>query len=173
MMIFDPAKAAINLIRAAALGTLLCTSHAVAQSELISEAPVEMSDDVRRFCTNIADAARDRRYSLQAMELKKLQEDIDQRMQVLEEKRAEYEDWLKRREDFLAKAQDGVVAIYARMKPDAAAERLAELNAEVAAGILMKLETRQASVILNEMERKAAATVTTIMVAAARTQDPT
>lgn len=129
--------------------------------------------EIQRFCSNIADAARDRRYALQTAELKKLQQDIDERMKALEAKRAEYEDWLKRREAFLAKAEDGVVEIYSKMRPDAAAERLSEVDANLAAGILMKLDTRKAGVILNEMERKAAATLTGIMAATARKVDPT
>jgi flagellar motility protein MotE (MotC chaperone) len=135
--------------------------------------PVSTNDsEIQRFCSNIADAARDRRYQIQAQELTKLQADIDSRIQALEDKRKEYEDWLKRRNDFLAQAEDGVVAIYSRMRPDAAAERLAELDAELAAGILMKLETRKAGVILNEMERKAAAQLTSVMASAARKEDP-
>jgi flagellar motility protein MotE (MotC chaperone) len=134
--------------------------------------PAEESE-IERFCSNIADAARDRRYALQAQELEKLQKDVDKRIKLLEEKRAEYEDWLKRREDFLSKAEDNVVGIYSTMKPDAAAERLAELDAMLAAGILMKLDSRKAGVILNEMERKAAAALTVIMVSATRKEDPT
>jgi len=128
--------------------------------------------DVERFCSNIADAARDRRYTLQAAELKQLQDEVDKRIKALEDKRAEYESWLKRREIFLARAEDGVVKIYADMKPDAAAERLAAVNADLAAAILMKLESRKASVILNEMDTKAAAALTGIMASAARRVDP-
>ncbi|TPI16867.1 hypothetical protein FJW06_00665 [Mesorhizobium sp. B4-1-3] len=128
--------------------------------------------EVQRFCSNIADAARDRRYALQAEELKQLQAGIDERMKALEAKKAEYEEWLKRREVFLARAEDGVVKIYAGMKPDAAAERLAMVNAELAAAILMKLDSRKAGVILNEMDQKAAATLTGIMASAARRVDP-
>ncbi|MBN9552835.1 MAG: MotE family protein [Alphaproteobacteria bacterium] len=128
--------------------------------------------EIQRFCSNIADAARDRRYALQAEELKQLQTGIDERMKALDAKRAEYEEWLKRREVFLARAEDGVVKIYADMKPDAAAERLAMVNAELAAAILMKLDSRKAGVILNEMDQKAAATLTGIMASAARRVDP-
>nr|WP_225248333.1 MotE family protein [Mesorhizobium sp. J8] len=128
--------------------------------------------EVQRFCSNIADAARDRRYALQAEELKQLQAGIDERMKALEAKKTEYEEWLKRREVFLARAEDGVVKIYAGMKPDAAAERLAMVNAELAAAILMKLDSRKAGVILNEMDQKAAATLTGIMASAARRVDP-
>lgn len=128
--------------------------------------------EIQRFCSNIADAARDRRYALQAEELKQLQAGIDERMKALDAKKAEYEEWLKRREVFLARAEDGVVKIYAGMKPDAAAERLAMVNAELAAAILMKLDSRKAGVILNEMDQKAAATLTGIMASAARRVDP-
>ena len=135
--------------------------------------PLETGTEIERFCSNIADAARDRRYVLQTEELQALQQEVDKRIKVLEEKRAEYEAWLKRREDFLAKAEDGVVKIYSGMRPDAAAERLAEMDAKLAAGILMKLEARKAGVILNEMERKAAAMLTAVMASASRRHDPT
>ncbi|MCX7303214.1 MAG: MotE family protein [Hyphomicrobiales bacterium] len=135
--------------------------------------PLETGTEIERFCSNIADAARDRRYALQTEELQALQLEVDKRIKLLEEKRAEYEAWMKRREDFLAKANDGVVKIYAGMRPDAAAERLAEMDASLAAGILMKIEPRKAGVILNEMERKAAAMLTGIMAAASRRTDPT
>lgn len=144
---------------------------AEAPRQLAREAKPDESE-IQRFCSNIADAARDRRYALQAEELKQLQTGIDQRMKALEEKRAEYETWLKRREVFLARAQDGIVKIYADMKPDAAAERLAIVNADLAAAILMKLDSRKAGVILNEMDQKAAATLTGIMASAARRVDP-
>jgi flagellar motility protein MotE (MotC chaperone) len=140
---------------------------------LPSVAPVETGTEIERFCSNIADAARDRRYVLQTQELVALQQEVDKRIKALDEKRAEYEEWLARREKFLAVAEDGVVKIYAGMRPDAAAERLAELDATLAAGILMKLDARKAGVILNEMDRKAAAALTGIMASAARRSDPT
>ncbi|WP_159589143.1 MotE family protein [Chelativorans xinjiangense] len=129
-------------------------------------------DEVERFCTNIADAARDRRYALQARELDGLRGEVDARIAALEEKRAEYEAWLARRDAFLARAEGNLVQIYSNMRPDAAAERLAEVRAELAAAILMKLEPRMAGVILNEMNSKDAAALTTIMASAARPEDP-
>ncbi|TGQ82331.1 hypothetical protein EN850_07455 [Mesorhizobium sp. M8A.F.Ca.ET.207.01.1.1] len=143
----------------------------VAPQQLTREKSPDQSE-IERFCSNIADAARDRRYALQAEELKQLQAGIDERMKALDAKKAEYETWLKRREVFLARAEDGVVKIYAGMKPDAAAERLAIVNADLAAAILMKLDSRKAGVILNEMDQKAAATLTGIMASAARRVDP-
>jgi len=156
------------LILALAVGRSSATETAAAH------APPATGDatEVERFCTGIADEARDRRYSLQKLELEKLRKDVDERIKMLDTKRAEYESWMKRREDFLALAEDNVVKIYATMKPDAAAERLAVLDAKLSAGILMKLDSRKAGVILNEMDSKAAAALTSIMAAASRREDP-
>jgi flagellar motility protein MotE (MotC chaperone) len=175
------AVAAMLLVGAQSAATEAAAPNIATRS--VGDAPVidaaapatgtEPATEIQRFCSNIADAARDRRYALQAQELQTLQGEIDKRIKVLEEKRAEYEGWLKRRKDFMAEAEEGVIKIYARMRPDAAAERLAEVDAELAAAILMKLDSRQAGVILNEMERKAAATLTGIMASVAREKDPT
>jgi flagellar motility protein MotE (MotC chaperone) len=134
--------------------------------------PAASGDEIERFCTNIQDPARDRRYALQRQQLVDLQADIDKRIKLLEEKRAEYEDWLKRRDDFVAKATDGVVDIYSKMKPDGAAPQLTDMPPDLAAAILMKLEPKQSSLILAEMDAKVAANLTRIMAAAARKTDP-
>ncbi len=156
-----------------AAAMLLFAASVPAATESIPLSGTQTPSEIEKFCTGIADAARDRRYSLQAMELKKLKDDVDERIKRLEEKRKEYEEWMKRREAFLARAEDNVVKIYATMKPDAAAERLADLDTRLAAGILMKLDARKAGVIMNEMNSKAAATLTKIMAAATRREDPT
>ncbi|HEV7252937.1 MAG TPA: MotE family protein [Mesorhizobium sp.] len=160
----------------ATLALLLCAAAAQAtgtgEPAGVAPAPDAGQSEVERFCGNIADAARDRRHALQKAEIERLQGELDQRLLALEEKRAEYERWLKKRDDFMALAQENVVSIYRTMRPDAAAERLAELPVELAAGILMKLDARKAGVILNEMELKSAAAVTSVMAAAAGRRDP-
>lgn len=172
-----PTASPLALASMVALGSFLLVATPVSaqSSDPLIGTPVstEMDDDVQRFCSNIADAARDRRYALQKMELEKLQKEVNERIDLLEERRAEYEAWLARRNEFLTKAENNLVDIYSRMRPDAAAERLAEVNVELAAGILMKLQARQAGIILNEMDSKAAAALTSIMASAARRQDPT
>jgi flagellar motility protein MotE (MotC chaperone) len=130
------------------------------------------SDEIERFCTNIQDPARDRRYALQRQQLLDLQAGIDKRIKLLEEKRAQYEEWLKRRDDFVAKATGGVVEIYSRMKPDGAAPQLTDMPPDLAAAILMKLDPKQSSLILAEMDAKIAANLTRIMAAAGRKTDP-
>ncbi|MEX0955135.1 MAG: MotE family protein [Rhizobiaceae bacterium] len=164
-----------GIARLAAAGALLALAAVLpaASQSLVPGAPAESSaDEIERFCGNIVDAARDRRYALQKMELETLQTDIDERIVKLEEKRAEYEEWLSRRDRFMKQAQDAVVEIYGNMRPDAAASQLGELRAETAAAILMSLDARKASVILNEMKIETAASLTGIMVSAARQKDP-
>lgn len=124
------------------------------------------ADEIREFCTNIADAARDQRYLLQKKELEDLQKDVDERIKTLEARRAEYEDWLKRRNDFLKSAELGLVEIYRKMKPDAAASQLAELDPQIASAIVMKLPPRQSSTILGEMPADKAAMLTRIIASA-------
>ena len=171
-----PQQKYFQKIRSIAMATALVLGGAALNStDALSEVAntgAQISDEIRQFCSNIADAAKDRRYALQVMELEKLKKEIDARVAKLEAKRTEYEEWLKRREDFMAKAEASVVDIYSKMKADAAAERLSEVEPMLAASILMKLNTRQAGVILNEMNSKSAAKLTGIMAAAANTQDP-
>lgn len=158
---------------AVALPLMLATAlPAISQTLAPTPRPGSSAEEIARFCGNIADAARDRRYQLQKMELEKLQVDIDDRIRKLEAKRAEYEEWLTRRNRFMEQAQETVVGIYGNMRPDAAASQLGKLRAETAAAILMSLDTRKASVILNEMQVETAASLTGIMVNAARRKDP-
>ena len=123
--------------------------------------------EIQQFCTSIADPARDQRYLLQKQELEKLQADVDQRIAVLEKRRAEYEDWLTQRNAFMKQAEGNLVEIYKKMKADAAAPQLQEVNPLLAAAIIMKLPARQSSLILSEMEAEKAAMVAAIMSSAA------
>lgn len=129
--------------------------------------PEVISADIQAYCTNIADEARDRRYLLQKQELELLKADVDERIAILEERRAEYEDWLKRRNDFLDQAKKGLVEIYKGMRPDAAAERLELVSAEISAAIVMELDPRMAAEILNEMDTEFAAMLTSVIASAA------
>jgi flagellar motility protein MotE (MotC chaperone) len=165
--------ATVPALIGAAFLTFTSGGPAATQDKNPLAATEQPPSEIERFCGNIADEARDRRYALQVAELQQLQTDVDERIRRLEEKRAEYEEWVTRRETFMKQAEENVIQIYSRMRADAAAAQLSELRAEMAASILMKLDPRVASVILNEMDMKAAATLTTIMVSAARPKDPT
>jgi len=124
---------------------------------------VGVGDNATLYCRNIADAAADARYQRQVDALTALEGQIDKRIAQLEAKRAELEEWIQRRENFLAKADESVVAIYSQMRPDAAAGQIAVMDAEAAAAILSKLSPRTASAILNEMDASIAAFLTSVM----------
>lgn len=120
-------------------------------------------DNAAQYCRNIANPAADARYARQVDALTALGKDIDARIAALEKKRAEYEEWVTRRQEFLAKADDAVVAIYSQMRPDAASQQVAIMDPEAAAAILSKLSPRTASAILNEMDPATAAHLTNVM----------
>jgi flagellar motility protein MotE (MotC chaperone) len=119
--------------------------------------------DAQQYCANIANAAADARFAWQAKTITDLNKQLDDRIAGLEAKRAELEDWLHKRDEMLARAEDSVVAIYAKMRPEAAALQLATVEAVTAAAVLAKLNSRTASAILNEMDPARAANLTGIM----------
>ncbi|WP_322990182.1 MotE family protein [Hoeflea sp.] len=147
----------------AVLALALLTPGALAQQ---AQSP-SIQDEIRQFCGNIADAARDQRYILQKQELEELQAGVDERIKRLDERSVQYREWLQKREEFMRVAESQLVAIYKNMRPDAAAEQLEIVQPEVAAAIVMKLNPRLASAILNEMDSKKAAGLTGIIASAA------
>ena len=146
---------------------ILSISGALAQEGQKPKPAVKTArEEIKAFCANIADSARDQRYLLQKEELVKLQAQVDDRMSQLEKKKSEYESWLKQRNEFLKKAEAGLVDIYKGMKPDAAAGQLNLVDPNLASAIIMKLSPRQSSLILAEMEPQKAAALTEIISAA-------
>ena len=111
-----------------------------------------LTEEARQYCVNIRDVAADARYAWQKSTLEELDKRVAERIAALEEKRAEYETWLKKREDFLAAAHDDILAIYAKMRPEAAAGQLTALDDEMAAALLARLNARASSAILKEMD---------------------
>ena len=155
------AKSLRNVVLVVAVATLPAfAQNAVGQQQPLGSAT---EAEIRQFCTGIADAARDQRYLLQKQELDQLQADVDSRIAILEERRAEYEDWLTRRNEFMQQAEGQLVEIYRKMAPDAAAPQLEETNVMLAAAIIMKLPPRQSSLFLTEMSPAKAAQVASIM----------
>jgi flagellar motility protein MotE (MotC chaperone) len=120
------------------------------------------------YCTNIANPAADARFAWQKKTLTDMEQEITKRIALLEEKTAEYQKWLARRDEFSKKANETVLRIYARMRPDAAAVQLAALDEETAASVLTKLDPRAASLILNEMESAQAVRLTATISGAAK-----
>jgi len=116
-----------------------------------------------QYCSNIANAASDARFAWQKQLLAKTEEQVKERVEELKGKIAEYQIWLARRDEFSQKAQVAITDIYAKMKPDAAAQQLMALDDETAAAVITKLNPRIASALMAEMDPKQAARLTSII----------
>jgi len=149
-------KAVTQVLLTGVLLASIASGEAIAQ-----EKPTEAKGT--NFCANIADAAADARYALQKAELANMEKEIESRLKILEAKRAEYEEWLRRRNEVIEKADETVVAIYSRMRPDAAALQLINMEEEIAAAVIARLNPRTASAVLNEMEPARAAQLANII----------
>jgi flagellar motility protein MotE (MotC chaperone) len=156
--------AALLVCLAAPLSVALA-AEAIPEEPKAATAAADPADDTNAalYCRNIANAAADARYARQVDSLAAMEKALDERIAELEKKRAELEEWVKRREAFLDRADESVVAIYAQMRPDAAAQQIAVMEEGAAAAILSRLTPRTASAILNEMEAATAAHLTNVM----------
>lgn len=134
--------------------------------------PAPGGDNADQYCEGIMDAARDARFARQKAALDAMEKQIEDRIAKLEAKRAEYESWLARREEFLRKADDAVIAVFSQMRPDAASAQLTIMGDDPAAAILAKLNARVASAILNEMDPARAARLTSVMVGIGKRPQP-
>jgi flagellar motility protein MotE (MotC chaperone) len=140
-----------------------------ARTRKLPEIPAGQASAARQYCINIANAAADARYAWQKKTLLDIEQELEKRIALLEAKTAEYRKWVARRDEFVKKARDNLVVIYARMRPDAAARQLMAMDEETAAAVLVKLDPRSASTILNEMDPVQAARLTATISGAART----
>jgi flagellar motility protein MotE (MotC chaperone) len=127
-------------------------------------APAEALSDVERYCTNISDPAKDARAALQTQRLQELEAQVTAKIDALEGKRKEYQDWLQQRQDFIESTSSVMLDIYAGMKPDAAAAQLSGLDRETAASLIAKMKPRTASAILAEMAAPVAAEIGSVIV---------
>ena len=114
-------------------------------------APAAPTTDAQRFCQNVAAAAADARFALQTRKLNELEDGIAKRVAALEAKEAEVKAVLATHEEAKKRAEASLVAIYAKMRPDAAAQQVAGLDDATAAAVLRGLNARQSSAILNEI----------------------
>ena len=122
--------------------------------------PVAVQMPVDDYCANISDLAADARYVLQKKILEDLQRKIDEKITLLEAKRAQSEELLKKRDEAVQQTQKGLVDIFSKMKPDVAAAQFEILDVATSASILKQLNARVASTILNEMKAPVAAAIT-------------
>lgn len=162
-----------TLLLGASIATLLATLPLRAESQEPQDpnakVETETGDAAGRYCTNIATTAVEARIAWQIKRLNDLDALIKQRIAQLDAKEAEARDWVNKREEMLRRAADDVVAIYAKMQPEAAASQLKAMDDASAVAILSKLNPRAASAILNEMEAGRAAKLADLISADAKT----
>jgi flagellar motility protein MotE (MotC chaperone) len=120
-----------------------------------------------QYCMNVRDAAESARMEQQRGSLAKAQRDIDERIALLTTKTTEYQQWLNKRDEFLKKANDTLVEIYSRLKPEAAAAQMLAMNEGVAAAIISKMTPKTAGAILSEMDAGRAARLSSYLAGAA------
>ncbi|WP_395664882.1 MotE family protein [Methylocella sp.] len=150
------------------VGVMCVAASCAAAAEQKAERahPIEKTSsnaDLQTFCGANKAAIGDARIVWQTRRLKEIEERVRRGVADLERKKAEYEEWLRRRDDMLKQATDGVVSIYAKMRPDAAALQLALMEDQAAAAILAKMPPRASSAIMNEMEVGRAARLTRVL----------
>ena len=151
----------IKTLRQIALAAGVLLGPATHQDAWAQDVKADIKNN--QYCANIADAASDARFALQKQALADIEKEIEGRLKVLEAKRAEYEEWLRRRNEVLEKADETIVLIYSRMRPDAAALQLTNMDEEIAAAVIAKLNPRVASAVLNEMEPGRAAQLANVI----------
>lgn len=135
-------------------------AHITTPEEPKAAIPAAVQMPVDDYCANISNLAADARYVLQKKTLEDLQKKIDERITLLEAKRAQSEELLKKRDEAVKETQKGLVDIFSKMKPDVAAAQFEILDVATSASILKKLNARVASTILNEMKAPVAAAIT-------------
>ncbi|MBV8662197.1 MAG: hypothetical protein JO107_03750 [Hyphomicrobiales bacterium] len=157
--------------RLASLGAIVLiagmpAAGALAQSDAKPKsvpAAAGAGDSVARYCNNAAPVAAEARIAWQSKKLSELEGQLKQRIADLDAKEAEAREWVAKREAMMSAATDDVVAIYAKMDPQAAAAQMAALDAPVAVAILGKLKSNKSSAILGEMEPAKAGELTGLL----------
>ena len=119
--------------------------------------------DVQQYCAAVAVDAREARYAGMGERMSGLAARIDERSSALEARTRELQQWIARREAFLALADEQLVEIYSAMRPDDAGVQLALLEPTVGAAIVMRLKPRQASAVLAGMAPERAAELVSLI----------
>jgi flagellar motility protein MotE (MotC chaperone) len=123
---------------------------------------------VQMYCTNMRDKVLDARFEWQRRQLQELDGSVAAQIRKLEAQIAEHRKWYDLRKAFAGRARDTLVAVLARMRPDAAASQLANMDAMTASAIILRLNADQSSKILNEMDPVKAAELSSIIADSAR-----
>jgi flagellar motility protein MotE (MotC chaperone) len=119
--------------------------------------------EASRFCVNAAPSIAEARIAWETRRLNDLDAQVKQRLTDLEKAEASLQEWVTKRNTVLKTANDNLVAIYAKMQPEAAAIQIAAMDDPMAAAILGKLKPGAAGAILNEMEAERASRLAVLL----------
>jgi flagellar motility protein MotE (MotC chaperone) len=128
--------------------------------------PVVELSPAEQYCSNVLDATAAAQIARQTSALEKTRTDIDGRIALLAAKTEELKGWIKKREDFTARATESLVQIYGKMKPDAAAGQLTAMDELVAAAIMSRLSPKTSSLIMAEMNAAKGARLSAVIAGA-------
>jgi flagellar motility protein MotE (MotC chaperone) len=132
-----------------------------APEKTVVEKPADI--EASRFCANAAPSIAEARIAWQTKQLGELDAQVKQRLTDLEKAEASIKEWVAKKDAALKSASDDLVAIYAKMQPEAAATQIAAMDDQLAAAILGKLKAGVAGAILNEMEADRASKLATLL----------
>lgn len=118
---------------------------------------------VDRFCEKAVPSVQEFRILTQKKELDALDKKLKERIEALDKLSKSTQELLDRREQQMSKANESVVAIYAKSDPEAAAKQLDEMQDDFAAAILSKLPPQRAGAILGEMNASKASKIVNVM----------
>jgi flagellar motility protein MotE (MotC chaperone) len=119
--------------------------------------------EASRFCANAAPSIAEARIAWETKQLSDLDGQVKQRLADLEKAEASIKEWVAKKDAALKSASDDLVAIYAKMTPEAAATQIAAMDDQMAAAILGKLKAGAAGAILNEMEADRASKLAVVL----------
>ena len=111
----------------------------------------------RIYCSNNIASAAEARVAWQNSRLVELETEVTKKSEALAVLIQESRAWVEKREKLLRSARDNLVEVYAKMRPEVAAQQLAAMSEESATSIIARLNARSASAILNEMGSERAA----------------
>jgi len=134
---------------------------------------VEGAKGAENFCAAVAASAASTRLAWQEARVKALQAEMVAKIAELDAKQAEVRDWVVRREQLLEKASESLIAIYAKMKPEAASAQVQAMDDDTAAALLLKLKPAIASAMMTEMDATRAARLSDLLTGATpKSPDP-
>lgn len=138
------------------------TAHPEGDQDGLSKSRARASDQelekiARTFCSNNIANAAEARVAWQIKRLQELESEVTKKSAALSGLIQESRTWAEKREKLLTSTRDNLVEIYAKMKPEVAAQQLATMSEEIAASIIARLNVRSASAIFNEMGSEKAA----------------